>query len=183
MIRRPPRSTRTDTLFPYTTLFRSTSSSVVAHPLSGEVMIRPIAIIPKTSAAYHAACVSLHGLRRAPCRFRNNLSADPRRARRKPGIEPHPVGALSQRDRTDAILQRQEGGWRRACHRRHVGNGQAGNLDRLAQRRSHVEMCARQRAVLEDADAVLHRDALALQGRSEEHTSELQSLMRTSYAV
>src|SRR3546814_8150550 len=27
MIRRPPRSTRTDTLFPYTTLFRSTKSS------------------------------------------------------------------------------------------------------------------------------------------------------------
>src|SRR3546814_4974058 len=26
MIRRPPRSTRTDTLFPYTTLFRSTGS-------------------------------------------------------------------------------------------------------------------------------------------------------------
>src|SRR3546814_19914471 len=28
MIRRPPRSTRTDTLFPYTTLFRSEHSSV-----------------------------------------------------------------------------------------------------------------------------------------------------------
>src|SRR3546814_7381905 len=28
MIRRPPRSTRTDTLFPYTTLFRSPSSPV-----------------------------------------------------------------------------------------------------------------------------------------------------------
>src|SRR3546814_9332504 len=27
MLRRPPRSTRTDTLFPYTTLFRSTSST------------------------------------------------------------------------------------------------------------------------------------------------------------
>src|SRR3546814_5849162 len=27
MIRRPPRATRTDTLFPYTTLFRSTPSS------------------------------------------------------------------------------------------------------------------------------------------------------------
>src|SRR3546814_20317336 len=27
MIRRPPRSTRTDTLFPYTTLFRSTPNS------------------------------------------------------------------------------------------------------------------------------------------------------------
>src|SRR6056297_1679174 len=29
MIRRPPRSTRTDTLFPYTTLFRSTQSMCV----------------------------------------------------------------------------------------------------------------------------------------------------------
>src|SRR3546814_14097939 len=28
MIRRPPRSTRTDTLFPYTTLFRSPSQSM-----------------------------------------------------------------------------------------------------------------------------------------------------------
>src|SRR3546814_10622393 len=28
MIRRPPRSTRTDTLFPYTTLFRSTPSQL-----------------------------------------------------------------------------------------------------------------------------------------------------------
>src|SRR3546814_4179676 len=30
MIRRPPRSTRTDTLFPYTTLFRSKNASLVA---------------------------------------------------------------------------------------------------------------------------------------------------------
>src|SRR3546814_18085371 len=30
MIRRPPRSTRTDTLFPYTTLFRS--SEIESHP-------------------------------------------------------------------------------------------------------------------------------------------------------
>src|SRR3546814_11201941 len=30
MIRRPPRSTRTDTLFPYTTLFRSPLSSVAS---------------------------------------------------------------------------------------------------------------------------------------------------------
>src|SRR3546814_1882327 len=37
MIRRPPRSTRTDTLFPYTTLFRSialASSGVVNHATS-----------------------------------------------------------------------------------------------------------------------------------------------------
>src|SRR3546814_10504467 len=31
MIRRPPRSTRTDTLFPYTTLFRSSSPSCRRH--------------------------------------------------------------------------------------------------------------------------------------------------------
>src|SRR3546814_11068968 len=33
MIRRPPRSTRTDTLFPYTTLFRS--GRTPAHPRRG----------------------------------------------------------------------------------------------------------------------------------------------------
>src|SRR3546814_13662334 len=33
MIRRPPRSTRTDTLFPYTTLFRSSSSEKSAVSL------------------------------------------------------------------------------------------------------------------------------------------------------
>src|SRR3546814_3190660 len=39
MIRRPPRSTRTDTLFPYTTLFRSER----CHPLSpdGRRLLRP----------------------------------------------------------------------------------------------------------------------------------------------
>src|SRR3546814_8620199 len=31
MIRRPPRSTRTDTLFPYTTLFRSANAPLPAH--------------------------------------------------------------------------------------------------------------------------------------------------------
>src|SRR3546814_447793 len=35
MIRRPPRSTRTDTLFPYTTLFRSHRPSTLAN--GGEV--------------------------------------------------------------------------------------------------------------------------------------------------
>src|SRR3546814_20721271 len=31
MIRRPPRSTRTDTLFPYTTLFRSVARNIAVH--------------------------------------------------------------------------------------------------------------------------------------------------------
>src|SRR3546814_5017065 len=34
MIRRPPRSTRTDTLFPYTTLFRSEAFDSAAHSKS-----------------------------------------------------------------------------------------------------------------------------------------------------
>src|SRR3546814_8550239 len=36
MIRRPPRSTRTDTLFPYTTLFRSILSAVSAAGIAPE---------------------------------------------------------------------------------------------------------------------------------------------------
>src|SRR3546814_19057975 len=42
MIRRPPRSTRTDTLFPYTTLFRS----VVVPMLGGQVRFDDIVLQP-----------------------------------------------------------------------------------------------------------------------------------------
>src|SRR3546814_19979596 len=38
MIRRPPRSTRTDTLFPYTTLFRSTGPRIAQRQLSLDVV-------------------------------------------------------------------------------------------------------------------------------------------------
>src|SRR3546814_2665550 len=37
MLRRPPRSTRTDTLFPYTTLFRSASASYGTDAVAGVV--------------------------------------------------------------------------------------------------------------------------------------------------
>src|SRR3546814_2875701 len=54
MIRRPPRSTRTDTLFPYTTLFRSeltgrivVSYEAAARPAGGsEIVIDPSADDP-----------------------------------------------------------------------------------------------------------------------------------------
>src|SRR3546814_6225141 len=92
MIRRPPRSTRTDTLFPYTTLFRS----------------------PR---ARHCGRSDARDSR--DCRYGRSVSFLPAR----------PVGAASH-----------EGGRQpcRCCRRDH---------------------------------------------RSEEHTSELQSLMRISYAV
>src|SRR3546814_3884889 len=42
MIRRPPRSTRTDTLFPYTTLFRSDHDpGLVGRPLDAADQLRP----------------------------------------------------------------------------------------------------------------------------------------------
>src|SRR3546814_14974718 len=43
MIRRPPRSTRTDTLFPYTTLFRSALSLCYVHES------RPVTAFGKTT--------------------------------------------------------------------------------------------------------------------------------------
>src|SRR3546814_9396625 len=41
MIRRPPRSTRTDTLFPYTTLFRSADRLAVSFPIPHSHFLLP----------------------------------------------------------------------------------------------------------------------------------------------
>src|SRR3546814_12371386 len=53
MIRRPPRSTRTDTLFPYTTLFRSLTlrpfAYVVLSPWSSATEMRDATAAPKLS--------------------------------------------------------------------------------------------------------------------------------------
>src|SRR3546814_6782941 len=62
MIRRPPRSTRTDTLFPYTTLFRSPSSpamrpSKASAPCSTSAT--PLATRSKPSKAMAAKGVEL----------------------------------------------------------------------------------------------------------------------------
>src|SRR3546814_3240544 len=46
MIRRPPRSTRTDTLFPYTTLFRSVGDFLVGRPDVGEEHVLAVLILP-----------------------------------------------------------------------------------------------------------------------------------------
>src|SRR3546814_5232209 len=45
MIRRPPRSTRTDTLFPYTTLFRSTASMTPAATADTKVLISLLLVL------------------------------------------------------------------------------------------------------------------------------------------
>src|SRR3546814_5237442 len=119
MIRRPPRSTRTDTLFPYTTLFRS--GQAVG---SGQVDQRQRAAV---------------GEARVPCLA---LDGDP-------GI----IGDL---------LPRASQGVEQA---RLAGIGIADERDRGNGRRHAAGSTSIAAA------------------RSEEHTSELQSLMRTSYAV
>src|SRR3546814_15470242 len=47
MIRRPPRSTRTDTLFPYTTLFRSKCPARCSGPAS---RLRPYSVVVERRA-------------------------------------------------------------------------------------------------------------------------------------
>src|SRR3546814_4733897 len=49
MIRRPPRSTRTDTLFPYTTLFRSSDSAIISRMVTTMIMMREYAAVTEKS--------------------------------------------------------------------------------------------------------------------------------------
>src|SRR3546814_1069869 len=124
MLRRPPRSTRTDTLFPSTTLFRS--------PL----------FEPDAPRRHHPRPLCLHPPPRL-CLEESEL-----------------VGRLAALPRHGRRLGRG------AAQHRAAGAGQRGLL--LA-REDRGEASARRSG---------------LSGlRSEEHTSELQSLMRISYAV
>src|SRR3546814_3560891 len=59
MIRRPPRSTRTDTLFPYTTLFRSRQAHGPPQARAGEH--RPA--VARTARHLHAASGTVHSRR------------------------------------------------------------------------------------------------------------------------
>src|SRR3546814_5480304 len=74
MIRRPPRSTRTDTLFPYTTLFRSRrtrasqQSRGASHTPAGIVSIMPSAGVGRAAAIRCPAAVECR--RRPPAGMR-----------------------------------------------------------------------------------------------------------------
>src|SRR3546814_7915546 len=120
MIRRPPRSTRTDTLFPYTTLFRSADEGPQGQCRRGG------------DAAPHAVA-----------------GTQPVRCERREVIGVHEEQTDDADERKGNELQ----------HRGHQLNdarlAHAGDVDQREQPHE----------------------------RSEEHTSELQSLMRISYAV
>src|SRR3546814_8095753 len=125
MIRRPPRPTRTDTLFPYPPLFRS--------PLHSSDGTCPI---------------------RRPVRAGPSVSSDDAR---------HETASVAH------LLQRSFGPLREPDH---------GSEDQDQDRRHRIE-------VVGGEHHSLHIDHSREGGepRSEEHTSELQSLMRISYAV
>src|SRR3546814_7678330 len=55
MIRRPPRSTRTDTLFPYTTLFRSPEQAAAWSIATGYMGVSPAAYETEALKAYTEA--------------------------------------------------------------------------------------------------------------------------------
>src|SRR3546814_5043090 len=119
MIRRPPRSTRTDTLFPYTTLFRSVVGAEGHHPQVVAEEFHRMMIGGEARKRLEQAAL----LRALDVRFDRQH-------------------ALGLRELEDRVQQR------------------------------------------EQLEVVVLAVFRALEGRlrSEEHTSELQSLMRISYA-
>src|SRR3546814_9891407 len=131
MIRRPPRCTRTDTLCPYTTLFRSTAALGRTHIFFGGV-----------------------GKHRA------------RRFGHPPAVAGH--GAQMLMDKPDEIGRRGCAAIPHRHERREVIAFARRMVDKLP--------CDRR-------DAPGESDLLLFDQRSEEHTYELQSLMRLSYAV
>src|SRR3546814_5402162 len=74
MIRRPPRSTRTDTLFPYTTLFRSCDDTpkvsaclaVSTASLKASVAVVPGAMVARSTIESFIEMIPSISMRRAP---------------------------------------------------------------------------------------------------------------------
>src|SRR3546814_8005303 len=126
MLRPPPRSTRTDTLFPYTTLFRSQAGP------------------PENGALRIGLGEDVGPVRHAEQRAVHCISAQPRHAVEEIALQNKPLEGVRLHPWPFKIAD-----------------------DR------HVESVRVDRADVPPLLTV----------RSEEHTSELQSLMRISYAV
>src|SRR3546814_20145484 len=77
MIRRPPRSTRTDTLFPYTTLFRSNRQVAGRELAEADVHRRPSRCKRDALRAAHAGPFA--DSRLLPMKRRNRPLKDPTR--------------------------------------------------------------------------------------------------------
>src|SRR3546814_12491266 len=97
MIRRPPRSTRTDTLFPYTTLFRSDRDALLhaARELPGKLLLEAAAVHQLQVARRPVA--ALRGSEAHDLQRQHDVALDraPRIARRR--LQPVVVGPLQPR--------------------------------------------------------------------------------------
>src|SRR3546814_5197702 len=84
MIRRPPRSTRTDTLFPYTTLFRSRQM----RPLQPAVVCRPAA--DRDGAEFRPPCRSEEHTSELQSLMRISYAVFCLKKKKKPDIKSQP---------------------------------------------------------------------------------------------
>src|SRR3546814_5917617 len=146
MIRRPPRSTRTDTLFPYTTLFRSARPAVATAP-------RSFALHPLPG---HRTTGAEPEYQQAQC---------PEWRRGEASIQPATDEHADQRRHHDGPAQRAD--QRQILRQRALALARPALAPRVAQPHRVLQITTRFGPVI----------------RSEEHTSELQSLMRISSAV
>src|SRR3546814_8990601 len=168
MRRRPTRSTRTDTLFPYTTLFRSAAQPVAA--VAGR-------LLPHHR---HAERDALAG--RPDARRRRRAATDAvvhrrtSRARRLAGRRPRPNPLAGRRGRRQVARGRANRARTRARfplrHRARVRRRTVGRTRRPALLPGSETRTGLHR---------LGRAGTTRRARSEEHTAELPSLMRTSY--
>src|SRR3546814_645895 len=167
MIRRPPRSTRTDTLFPYTTLFRSVLGGEGGH---GVLILGPRAV---ERLETHTPAWPL------PKVFR--LMAKGKLAE---GVfKGETINTPSMLAVEDAIFAlewgKSLGGLSGLIAR---SNANAAALNRIVEERDWLGHLAADPASRSTTSVCLTVEG-ADEARSEEHTSELQSLMRISYAA
>src|SRR3546814_19582135 len=64
MIRRPPRSTRTDTLFPYTTPFRSMAAAIVRIVADEHIARPPVIVLEELQPVANRQLRDEHQMRR-----------------------------------------------------------------------------------------------------------------------
>src|SRR3546814_6885553 len=138
-MRRPPRSTRTDTLFPYATLFRSVGTRYT-----------PFCFISR----------SVSGCRKLPCSIEST---------------PASIACLVARRHSSGPLHTPSSGPDGVT--RSGGNGELSQCPPVDP--SEWPATSMRGPSVSPALIALRRAT----SRSEEHTSELQSLMRISYAV
>src|SRR3546814_9509745 len=178
MIRRPPRSTRTDTLFPYTTRFRSHIEAVrrALSYMARAVWTERDAIVGESDLVRPAR--GLHFLGRDHLQD-GAVDADEEDSAFGAG-EAVTIGA-AQHER--AFAEQHVGVVQRAVGRRVVGRPvvlAVGVVQVHPREQVHVAGELAVEGVEVEVQQV--RAETLRRARSEEHTSELQSLMRISYA-